>query len=52
MCYLLDDFDQIFQDLPALTHILVSDDSCGQVTQNMWAHGLNGIEIPEKHRGR
>lgn len=45
--YLLYDLDQIFQDLPPLTNVFVCDDSCGQVTQNVWAHGLNGVEVPE-----
>lgn len=43
MQYLLDNFDQVLEDLPTLAHVLVSDDSCGQVAQNVWAHGLNGI---------
>lgn len=50
--YLLDDLDQILEDLPALTDVLVGDDGGGQVTQDVGAHGLDGVEIPGRTRSR
>lgn len=43
--YLLDDLHQILQNLSTLADILVSNDGCGQVTQDVGAHGLDGVEI-------
>lgn len=43
--YLLDDLHQILQNLSPLTDILVRNDSCGQVTQDVGAHGLDRIEV-------
>lgn len=43
--YLLDDLHQIFQNLSTLADILVCNDGCGQVTQDVGAHGLDGIEV-------
>lgn len=44
--YLLDDLHQILQNLPTLADILVCNDGCGQVTQDVGAHGLDRIEVP------
>lgn len=43
--YLLDDLHQILQNLPTLADILVCNDGCGQVTQDVGAHGLDRVEV-------
>jgi len=43
--YLLNDLHQILQHLPTLADILVCDDRRGQVTQDVRAHRLNGVEV-------
>lgn len=45
MRHLLYDLDQVLQNLATLADILVCDDRGGQVTQDVWAHGLNSIEV-------
>lgn len=48
--YLLNDFHQVFQHLPALSHVFVGDDGCGEVAQDVRAHGLDGVQVPGKHQ--
>lgn len=50
MRHLLYDLDQVLQNLATLSDILVCDDCCGEVTQDVWAHGLNSIEVSEMDR--
>ncbi|TNN45091.1 hypothetical protein EYF80_044705 [Liparis tanakae] len=49
--YLLNDLHQILQHLPALADVLVCDDGRGQVTQDVRAHGLDGVEVPGEDKG-
>lgn len=48
--YLLNDFHQIFKHLPAFSYIFVGDDCSCKVPQDVWAHCLDGIQVPKKHK--
>lgn len=41
--YLLNDLDQVLENLSALPHVFVGDDCSREVSQNVRAHGLDGI---------
>lgn len=41
--YLLNDLDQVLENLSALPYIFVGDDCSREVSQNVWAHSLDGI---------
>lgn len=50
--YLLNNLDQIFQHLSTFSNILICYDCSSQISENMWAHRLNCIEIPRKIKYR
>lgn len=41
--YLLNDFDQVLENLSSLSYVFVGNDCSCKVSQNVWAHGLDGI---------
>lgn len=43
---LLNNFHQVLEHLSALPHVFVGDDCGCEVSENMWAHCLDSIEIP------
>lgn len=41
--YLLNDFDQVLKNLSSFSYIFVGNNCSCKVSQNVWAHGLDGI---------
>ena len=50
--HLLNDFHQVLEHLSPLSNIFVGDHCCCKVSQYMWAHCLDGIQVPEKTEKR
>lgn len=52
MKYLLDDLHQILQNLSTLADVLVCNDGRSQVTQDVGAHGLDGVEVSRSGKNK
>lgn len=50
--YLLNDFHQVLQHLPSLSYVFVGDDCSREVSQDVWAHCLDGVQVPEEKKQR
>lgn len=43
--FLLDNFNQVLHHGPAI--LLIDDDGCSEIAENVWAHRLDGVQIPK-----
>lgn len=50
--YLLNDFHQVLQHLSSLSYVFVGDDCSREVSQDVWAHCLDGVQVPEEKKQR